>query len=554
MKNKIGKYLIIILGILIIGYLVFLLTRSPIEELYLPNGEIYMTLNTSYKLPIEYKPWNANLSNINYSLDRENIVSISNKKITSINEGEVNLTINVDNISKTIKINVIKENINNGFYDSIEYLTVDEDKIFLNINDMKKINYHLNPINGYIYNISWESRDNNIVTVNDGLVKGNNYGTATITLKINNKIEKQIEVTVMPGVTGISLRSNNMWLKVGDMVNINAKVIPESPIQNIKYQSDNLNIVDVSNEGMVTAKNIGVANITLTTENISETISVQVNPKIGLVNSNGGIWGYVSKKVYNPVRAGLSFFEDLAKKGIGNVSNNIYTYIDNGVTYNYDINKSILKVDNKSLLMRIYYPLNVDLSTLNTFTFLGGIGEVNFDGYFANIDNDTSIIKSSGITILVTVTDKYESFNVQGIIAGTNFINKILNQKSNAINSIGGYSKGGPDAANAANLGNYQKLMIINSKFDNILSKTNLMNKEVYIYSVNNDDMKPQTVETLNYLKNANYQNVTVISNNPEIYNSYSNNFLVINPGSVLGSGHNSKNVTNSNFFMFGNE
>ena len=94
------------------------------------------------------------------------------------------------------------------------------------------------------------------------------------------------------------------------------------------------------------------------------------------------------------------------------------------------------------------------------------------------------------------------------------------------------------------------ELLFVAASFSVVLFR----NKDIYIYSVNNDDMKNQTIETLNSLKNANYQNVTVISNNPEIYNSYNNYFLVINPGSAMGTGHNSNNVTNSNFFMFGNE
>ena len=443
-----------------------------LEDIIVPDGELLIKLGTSYQLPLEFNPSNAYIYSIDYSFDKDNIVSANNNTIKALNEGQVNLIIKVNgNITKTIKVTVTKDDVENGFYDK------------------------------------------------------------------NKKID---------------LVSNYLLLKVGDTINIKDKLLRNSEEDKIIYHSDNSLIADIEN-GNIKALNEGIANITLSLGTQKEIINVKVNPQTGLVNSNGGIWGYTTDKMAIPVRTSTSFFENLVNQGIGQINNNIYSYNDNGINYSYDISRSIFKCNGNSILMRIYYPLNKDLSTLNTFTFLGGIGESNFDGYFSKIENDPSIIKSSGIVVLVTTVKKEDFFNVDGIIQGTNFLKAIVKQKPKTINSIGGYSKGGGASATAADKGDYQRLLIFNAQFENVYGKTNLMNKEVYIYSVNNDDMKTQTISTLNYIKNSNYKHVTIISNNPEIYNSYYQKFLVVNPGSAMGSGHNSQNITNSNYFMFAN-
>ncbi len=444
-----------------------------LEDISVPDGELLIKIGTSYQLPLEFNPSNAYVYSINYSFDKDNIINVNNNTITALNEGQINLTIKVNgNITKTIKVTVMKDDIENGFYD-----------------------------------------ENSV----------------------------------------LDLVSNYLLLKVGDTINIKDKLLRNNEEDKIIYHSDNSLIASVESNGNLKALNEGLANITVSLGSKKEKVIVKVNPQTGLVNSNGGIWGYTTDKMAIPVRASTSFFENLVNQGIGQISNNIYSYNDNGINYSYDISRSIFKCNGNSILMRIYYPLNKDLSTLNTFTFLGGIGESNFDGYFSKIENDPSIIKSSGIVVLVTTVKKEDFFNVDGIIQGTNFLKAIVKQKPKTINSIGGYSKGGGASATAADKGDYQRLLIFNAQFENVYGKTNLMNKEVYIYSVNNDDMKTQTISTLNYIKNSNYKHVTIISNNPEIYNSYYQKFLVVNPGSAMGSGHNSQNITNSNYFMFAN-
>ena len=85
---------------------------------------------------------------------------------------------------------------------------------------------------------------------------------------------------------------------------------------------------------------------------------------------------------------------------------------------------------------------------------------MNMNGYFVNIDKDPSLIKSSGIIILISATKTSNSYNTDMVINATNFVKYLTEQKTGAINSVAGYSLGGPYAGTVANQGNYQRLLI----------------------------------------------------------------------------------------------
>ena len=157
-------------------------------------------------------------------------------------------------------------------------------------------------------------------------------------------------------------------------------------------------------------------------------------------------------------------------------------------------------------------------------------------------------MKSNGIIILVSGRGSYGANS--GIYA-TEFVKSIVKQKSGDKNSIGGYSMSGPAAGEAANEGDYDRLIIFDSYFRYVNNYNNLKKKEVVIYSPVGDAMLQKTLELLADLKNSNYENITIVSNNTNIVNKYSSNFLIINPGNPMGSGHGYVNITNAKVFSY---
>ena len=523
-----------------------------LRNITIPDGEILMSKNSSFTIPITYTPNNAYIEKIDYQIDNDNI-TVNNGLIKAMKVGTSTITITVNNaITKTIKVNVTDNNISPQFIKPIKNILFENDEIDININETKKIKYLIEPNNAYEFSASWNSSNSNIVSINnDGTIKGENIGNATITLTLNNNIQKTVKVNVKQGITNITLNYiPKKIIKIGETLTLHPTVLPSNiSNNNLLYESSNNNILSVDSNGIITAKSNGNAIVTISdsTKTIFKTISFTVVPKQGVLYTNNIIWDFSKDEDVIPTRADDNFFSNLARNGKGTLSNGIYVY----QKYSYNINNSVLTIDNnRRILMRIYYPQNKDLSTLNTFTFIGGVGEENFYNYFAKIEKNREIIKSSGIIILIANGSNIP-LKAEKVVEATNFVKSIINQNQYARNTIGGYSNGGPIAGLAASQSNYDKIMLINTSFYGIDKKTNLSNTEIVVYSAKEDSWIG-TDSMINDFIKYNFNNVTVISNNDNFTTKYKNTYLVINPNNSMKKGHTSENLTLSHFFSYG--
>ena len=122
--------------------------------------------------------------------------------------------------------------------------------------------------------IIWSSSDEEVATVIDGVVIGHKPGNVTITAQAGNA-KDTYEITVIPLIYTITINGNPL-MKVGDNVQFDFEVSREVNMIAVWSSSDN-NIIEVSQNGIVTAKSSGSAFITVTIGEISESINVTVN-------------------------------------------------------------------------------------------------------------------------------------------------------------------------------------------------------------------------------------------------------------------------------------
>ncbi len=520
-----------------------------LNNIIVPEGELFITKGDSYEIPINYEPNNAYITSIDYQVSDINIIS-HNGVLTAQDIGEANVNVIINNnVTKSIKVNVIKESTEPIFSYKVDDINIDEDIISLKVGEEKEIKYSVTPNNAFIRNTKWESSDTNVITVDDGIVKAKSSGEASIKLTVNDKVYKEINVVVSVPVTGIKLISNpKIVLKVGDQETIKTSIMP-SNATNKKIKYTNTGGVSIDDNGVITGISATSGTITVTTVdgNYKQTISYVVNPQKGLVNNTGGIWGYTSPRDVTPTRADQAFFMNLVNNGKGTLSGNVYTYSDGKKTYKYDIGTSTLNVNGTDTFMRIYYPPNYDLSEVNTFTFMGGTGERYLSGYFSHLDTNREELSSSGIIILVSAKDNYYGYFATN---ATEFVKGIVNQKPGVKNAVGAYSLSGQAVGDAANTGLYDRLMIFNSYSKDVNKFKNI---DVVIYSPVGDTMISATINSLGNLCTANYGKVTVVSNNERIYTNdrYQSHFLIVNPGRQMGSGHGYVNISKAKFFSY---
>ena len=524
-----------------------------LEDVIIPEGEILLNTSDTYLIPITYIPDNAYIENIDYYIDNENIAKVDNGNLIALSKGRTTLRIIVNNINKEMIVNVTNKPVSTHIISPVKSFSFKQSEETIFVNETKDLKYVIEPSNGYVYDYKWECDNENIATVDDnGVVKGIKNGNTTISLTINERLTESINITVKSKIESIQLKYNpKELLKIGDSFKLHPTISP-SNVQNQKivYESSNPSTLSVTQDGTITARSQGKATITMKSEDntVRKTISFTIVNNKGLIKSTQYIWAFSKSTDVTPRRCDAAFFQELAKKGKGTFSNNVYTY----QKYSYNISNSVLTINGSGkIYVRIYYPPNKDLSTLNTFTFIGGKGEKDFHSYFDKIDTTRrDIMKSSGIIILIPPEESSIKTTSANVIEATNFVKAIINQNQYARNAVGGYSAGGPTAGEAARSKKYNKLMLINTSID--YGFKDLANVEVVVYKANNDSYRGTNGMIRDLSQNGN-KNITIISNDSTYTNDYyTSRALVINPGSAMENGHTSNNIEKSHFFSYG--
>lgn len=138
----------------------------------------------------------------------------------------------------------------------------------------------IQPTNATNKNITWSSSDINIATVSDtGLVNGLSKGTVTITITTQDgNLIAQKTLDIIQPVTAIELNTNSVDLDIGNQIQLTETVSPEDANnKTVIWSSDNAQIAEVSNSGLVTAINAGQAVITAKTISGEKIATCEIN-------------------------------------------------------------------------------------------------------------------------------------------------------------------------------------------------------------------------------------------------------------------------------------
>ncbi len=133
--------------------------------------------------------------------------------------------------------------------------------------------------------VTWTTSNSSVAAVSSsGLVTAKAAGTAVITATstVNTAIKATCTFTVNPiAVTGVSLNKTETAITIGGTEQLTAAISPSNAVnKNVIWTSSNTSVATVSSGGLVTAKAVGSANITVITEDGGKTASciVTVNP------------------------------------------------------------------------------------------------------------------------------------------------------------------------------------------------------------------------------------------------------------------------------------
>ncbi|MDR2293463.1 MAG: Ig-like domain-containing protein [Prevotellaceae bacterium] len=156
----------------------------------------------------------------------------------------------------------------------IDKITFDQNELKLTVGEKKTLTATILPEDATNKTLTWSSNDKSVADVNDsGVVTGTGAGTTTIFVTSANKVQASCIVIVEPIAvdvlaTGITLNKPSLTLSIGETETLTATIIPDNTTNNtLTWSSDNENVADVNNAGVVTAIATGTATVTVTTVN-----------------------------------------------------------------------------------------------------------------------------------------------------------------------------------------------------------------------------------------------------------------------------------------------
>ena len=132
-------------------------------------------------------------------------------------------------------------------------------------------------------NVTWTTNNDQVATVNDGVVTAVGEGTTTITVTAEGNHTASCTVTVSPAtvaVTGVSLNEGVVVLDEGGTRQLTATITPSNATdKSLSWSSNKESIATVDSNGLITAVAPGEATITVSTVDggKSATCTVKVN-------------------------------------------------------------------------------------------------------------------------------------------------------------------------------------------------------------------------------------------------------------------------------------
>lgn len=151
-------------------------------------------------------------------------------------------------------------------------LNLDDDKLYMKEGETRQLEATVKPDNASDKTLTWVSENPDVASVSEnGLVTANKAGVTIITVTASNGVQKQCVVTVLVAAERIELNYYNITVKKNTIFYLSAQVLPTDTYdKTVTYVSSDEDIVTVDPDGTVTAVGVGVAEITVTSNDNPE--------------------------------------------------------------------------------------------------------------------------------------------------------------------------------------------------------------------------------------------------------------------------------------------
>lgn len=231
------------------------------EKVVLNLNDVTIEKGKAKNLVATVIPENATEKEITWTSSDEKVATVDSKgKVTAVAGGEavIKAASTTDNVFAECRVTVKV---------SSKTITLDSEKSTLYLGESLTLKATLAPEDVTNKNILWTSSDNNIATVENGVVTAINKGTAVITAKAEDTgLEAKCEIKVIKHVSSVSFSSDSETVYVGNTLTIKATVLPEDAENKALIWTSSDEKVATVKDGKITALGSGTAVITAKSE------------------------------------------------------------------------------------------------------------------------------------------------------------------------------------------------------------------------------------------------------------------------------------------------
>lgn len=206
------------------------------------------TIGSSFTIKPVISPEDASDLGVVWESADTKVVSVaSDGTVTAIGPGTTTVTATTNDGSFTSNCVVSVKS-------PAQHVSLDKTSLKLLEGESGKLTATVYPLNSTQKTLTWVSDQPDVASVdNEGNVTARKAGTATVTVKVAEKVTAVCKVTVISRVTGISLSETTVELKPGETHQLTATVLPQNASNaEVTWYSDKESVATVSQSGLVT--------------------------------------------------------------------------------------------------------------------------------------------------------------------------------------------------------------------------------------------------------------------------------------------------------------
>ena len=256
---------------------VYVTDKKNVTKISVKDPTIEIGIGESRKIEVEVSPVSAR-PKLTWTSSDESIVTIKNGMARGIKEGEAIIEVK-EKGGRAARVNVKVKNV------EIQEIKYNNAISQIHVGESKNLNIIYVPSNATKKELTWESSDTSIISVENGEIKGIKEGRAKITARTEEGHEVSTEIEVIKRsekivATEIKLDIKNAKIKKGESIKINATVIPNNAENKSLTWTSSNNSIAIVNNGTIRGIKEGTTKIKVkTTNGIEKEIEVEVQEK-----------------------------------------------------------------------------------------------------------------------------------------------------------------------------------------------------------------------------------------------------------------------------------